>query len=147
MKPPINQDSVINLKRVLPTITVANNGITPILNTTLDDNAALSSTVVGQLRGKYSNLWLVVPYLKVTTQPVTLTFQTLFTGAWGSSIDVPSGYVGGGNTIAASANPQQGFSLRIYGDVNVFITNGATGPGVLELGIPYLTNIDPRGNP
>jgi hypothetical protein len=134
-----------------PTISVANNGITPILNTTAwGYNVVPTSTLIGKNRGaagQLTNLWLVVPYILCTAQNVTLTFQTLINGAWASAIDVPTGYLGGGNTITANASAQAGFSWRLYGDSNVFITNGGTGPTILDLGTPYLTDIDPKGNP
>jgi len=145
MKPPLNQNRVIQLVRAVTGITVANSAITPILNTTLNDSQAQSSTVVGPRRGQYQGLWLVVPFLKATSQNVTLTLQHLVTGAWASMIasEVPLGRVGGANVIVASATEGEGFSLQIYGDVNVFVTNGGTGPGVLEFGTPYLTDSPP----
>jgi hypothetical protein len=77
---------------------------------------------------------------------VTLTLQHLVNGAWASMLtaDVPAGLVGGANVITANASAQEGFALQIFGDVNVFITNGATGPTVLDIGVPYLTNLPPR---
>lgn len=124
--------------------TTANNGVTPILNTR--SREAPSHTAIGSWResGKLANWWLVVPYILVTGQPVTLTFQQFINGAWANAVDVPIGFVGGANAIAASATARQGFSLRIYSDVNVFITNGATGPTVLDIGVPYVTNFDPN---
>ena len=130
-----------------PTISVADNGITPIFNTTVGLDGAQSSTTVGTKRGMFPNLWLVVPYILCTAQNVTLTFQTLINGAWASSLDVPTGYSGGNNTITANASAQAGFSIRLYGETNIFITNGATGPTILDLGRPYLTNVDPGNTP
>ena len=133
------------------TVSTANNGVTPILNTTVwETGTAQSSTAIGAnigVMGRLRNMWLVVPYIYVTAQNVTLTFQTLINGAWASALDVPIGYVGGANTITASASPQLGFSWRLYGDSNVFITNGGTGPTILDIGTPYITEIDPKGNP
>jgi len=145
MQTPLNQESVVHLNRVIPLITLANNGITPILNTTLDDNQALSSTAIGPRRGQCAQLWLVLPYFLNTLQDVTLTFQHLVNGAWVSMepSEVPIGYVGGANTMKASATARPGLAFQIYGDVNVFVTNGGTGPGALQFGVPYLTNVPP----
>jgi len=133
------------------TVTTANNGITPIFNSSVwGTGTPPTSTAIGPNIGTSCltrNIWLVVPYILCTAQNVTLTFQTLINGAWASALDVPMGYVGGGNTIAANASAQAGFSWRLYGDSNVFITNGGTGPTILDLGTPYLTDIDPKGNP
>jgi hypothetical protein len=113
------------------TISTANNGITPILNTTTGIKNP-SSTGVGARRGAYAGKWLYIPNYLFTAQNVTLTFQTLANGAWVSDLDVnvPSGFVGGGNTITANASIQDGFVHFIAGEVNVFITNGGTGPTI-----------------
>jgi hypothetical protein len=135
------------------TCSTANNGITSILNTTLwgdPSRSSTPSTAIGANIGtsnQCAGLWLVVPYILCTANNVTLTFQTLINGAWASSLDVPTGYLGGANTITANASAQSGFSWRLYGDSNVFVTNGVAGPTILDIGTPYLTNVDPGNLP
>ncbi|MDX2253301.1 MAG: hypothetical protein NW202_13530 [Nitrospira sp.] len=137
-------------EQVFLTITpsMANNGITPILNTT-QIYGTPSSTEIGPQRNQYQNWWLVIPYLYFTGQDVTLTIQQLINGAWASAtaLAVPTGYTGGANVIAASATPYERFTMRIYAETNIFLTNGAAGPTIADIGRPYLTNVDPENTP
>lgn len=130
-----------NAMRIKPTISVANNGITPVFNTTLGHEEAQSSTTVGTKRGMFAGKWLYIPRYLVTAQNVTLTFQSLVNGAWVSTpdADVPVSFVGGANTITANASAQTGFVHFIAGDENVFFTNGATGPTVFSFDA-YITD-------
>lgn len=130
---------------IYPIMDTDDNAVSPIFNTVVGvrGTASSTSTTLTARRGEFWNWWLVVPYILCTGQDVTLSFEALVNGSWASALDVPLGYSGGDNTITADSSAQQGFAWRMYPDSNVYITNGGTGPTVLDIGTPYLTNVDP----
>jgi hypothetical protein len=126
--------------RFNPTMSVANNGVSVILNTTQGFGPVASSTTVGTRRGKYLNWRLVWAHL-VTDQNVTLTAKKLVNGAWVAvtSADFPLALSSGDATITASATTQETLSWLLPWDALLYATNGATGPTVNAIE-PYLTN-------
>lgn len=127
-------DESIDLK-IVPT--VANNGVTSIINTTdwVTEAGLAKSTAIGEWRGKFQGYWVEIPYILCTAQNTTLTFQQLVNGAWAAMHvnDLPVGYTAS-HAIVASATAYEGISFQINGEINVFNTNGATGPTVLDFG-------------
>ncbi len=126
--------------RFNPTMSVANNGVSVIWNSTHGFGPTPSSTVVGPYRGLYLNRRLVWAML-VTDQNITLSARKLINGAWVAvtTADFPLTLTSGDATITASATTQATCSWLIPWDCELYTTNGATGPTINSIDI-YLTN-------
>lgn len=126
--------------RFNPTMSVANNGVTVIFNSTQGFGPVPSSTTVGEKRGAFLNWRLVWAHL-VTDQNVTLNARKLVNGAWVAvtTADFPIALTSGDATITASATTQTTKSWLVPWDFVLYYTNGATGPTVHAFD-GYLTN-------
>lgn len=107
--------------KITPTVTLANNGITYIF----DSTAGLTQTpaaTAGTYRGRYAGN-RIVGNLKPTTQDVTLRMDYLNTaGTWDTGIS---------STAVTAGNTQDFDLLPRSPDYRVVIVNGATGPSAL----------------
>lgn len=129
-----------------PTITLANAGVSTILNTTAIHTVGPSdthSTMIGSQRGCFLGWRLIIPFFDVGDQAVTLSLKVLAAGAWvACPADLQPGYADGA-TLAASTR-HQGINWLLHSEVAIFITNGATGPDSLDIGAEdgrcYLTS-------
>ena len=121
------------------TCSVANNGVTTILNTTAWDGRQLYTTI-GEHRGLFLG-WRLVGTILCVTQNVTLSARRLINGAWAQDVtaDTPWTLTSGDLTITAAAAAQTKFNWLLSGESLLYITNGATGPTILSFD-GYLTD-------
>lgn len=130
--------------RFNPTMSVANNGVSVIFNSTQGFGPVPSSTTVGSMRGRFLNWRLVWAHL-VTDQNITLSARKLVNGAWVAvtTVDFPLTLASGDATITASATTQETLSWRVPWDFVLYTTNGATGPTVNAIEVHLDNNPHP----
>ncbi len=131
-----------------PDWSTANNGITVLINTTqgFSSNEALSSTIVGPLRGMFRNRSLMVQHM-VTAQNVTVKARKLVNGAWDeeTTLQFPLTLTSGDATITANAEPQEPWTYQMPYDVVIWMLNGATGPTIHTGECTLLANMPRSG--
>lgn len=104
-----------------PTVTLANNGVTVVYDTTYGFGRATSTTVVGPFRSRRAN-HRCAGSVTCTDQNVTLRLDGLENGAWVTGIS---------STTVTAGNTQPFDFLSRHPDWRVVIVNGATGPTTL----------------
>lgn len=110
--------------KMTPTVTLANNGITYIWDSTCGTIGTPASTTAGAFRGRYPGR-RVAGNCNATTQNVTLRLDYLKTdGSWLTGVS---------STTVTAGTAQDFDFLARSPDYRVVIVNGATGPSALYI--------------
>ncbi len=126
-------------REIKPTMSVANNGVSVIVNTTQSFADTPSSTGRGDHRLRFAGHRLV-GRIKVGDQAVTWSAKRWSDGAWVADLDSD---IADGTSLTASTSYD--VNELITGDVVRYTTNGATGPDDLDFDGYITSNPDPGG--
>ena len=117
-----------------PTLTVAINGISYLVDSTRGTATAPHATELGPYRGRFQGGRLE-GWVKTGDQAVTIAFEIYIDGGWATCTSAPNS---GSYAIPASTDDYEfRWAPPLGSEFRCKLTNGATGPSDLDVGIGW----------